>query len=284
MLLTLALTACGTSARLSQGSVELTVGNFNLRGDLDRGDNSWAMRRPRALDRIRAAGYDLFGTEECYGYMLEDVRREVSEYEFYGQCTGDRTGTYSALFYRKDRFDLLDKGDFWMSDTPDRISNGWDLNHLRICSWGKLRDRASGRVFFFFNTHLDNDGRKSAPEAEELRTRCTRLILSRIRAIAGDAPVLLTGDLNDPPEREAIRLLTIEGALQDAFVASETAPEGPVGTFHDYKPSLKNDWRIDYILASPQFRIRSYRCVDTDLTEGHCASDHYSILAKLVLK
>lgn len=278
----LLIASCGTVRKVQSVPVELTVGNFNLRGDIDKGDNSWKMRRPRAIARIRAAGYDVFGTEECYGYMLEDVRVDVPEYEFYGQCTGDKTGTYSAFFYRKDRFDLVESGDFWFSPTPERISNGWGLNYLRICSWGKLREKASGREFYFFNTHLDNRGKKSAEDAQKLRTKCAQLLVARIREIAGDVPAILTGDLNGAPDSDAIRTLT--ELLQDSYVASATPPEGTVGTFHGYKPSPANASRIDYILASPAFKVGSYTCCNTDMTEGHCASDHYNIIAKLTLE
>jgi len=274
--------SCGTVRKVPAGPVELTVGNFNLRGDIDKGDNSWKMRRPRAVERIKAADYDVFGTEECYGYMLEDLRSEIPEYEFYGQCTGDRTGTYSAFFYRKDRFDLLESGDFWFSPTPERISNGWGLNYLRICSWGRLRDKTSGKEFYFFNTHLDNRGKKTVEEAVALRTKCAGLLVGKIKEIARDVPAILTGDLNAAPDSEAIKLLT--ESMHDAYLATATPPEGPSGTFHGYKPSYSNKSRIDYILASPAFDVQGYRCVDTDITSGHCASDHYSIIAKLVLK
>ena len=282
LLCVLLLASCGTVRKVPATPVDLIVGNFNLRGDIDKGDNSWKMRRPRAVERIKAANYDVFGTEECYGYMLEDLRSAIPEYEFYGQCTGDRTGTYSAFFYRKDRFDLVESGDFWFSPTPERISNGWGLNYLRICSWGRLREKGSGREFYFFNTHLDNRGKKSVDESTALRTKCATLLVSKIKELAGNAPAILTGDLNAGPDSEAIRLLTEN--MQDAYLATVTPPEGPVGTFHGYKPSYKNSSRIDYVLASPDFEVRSYRCVDTDITEGHCASDHYSITAKLVLK
>ena len=108
-----------------------------------------------------------------------------------GRDDGEDAGEHSAIFYKTSRFDLLDKGNFWFSETPDVPGKGWDATCCnRICSWGKFRDKESGQGVLFFNSHYDHQGKVARRES-------SKLLIARIKQIAGtDATVFATGDFN----------------------------------------------------------------------------------------
>src|SRR5690606_13725588 len=128
--------------------------------------------------------------------------------------------------YKKDKFDLLDKGDFWLSETPNIPSKGWDATCCnRICSWGKFRDKESKKEFFFFNANYDHQGKVAQRES-------SKLILKKLKEIAGDTPVFLTGDLNVVPTEEPVQLILGSGLLWDSRHSAAQPVYGTEGTFH----------------------------------------------------
>ena len=146
------------------GRSELNVATFNLRMDTEKdGVNAWPNRKEMVKGLIRFHDFDIFGTQEGFRHMLD----------------GEDAGEHSAIFYKTSRFDLLDKGNFWFSETPDVPGKGWDATCCnRICSWGKFRDKESGKVFYFFNSHYDHQGKVARRES-------SKLLIARIKQIAG---------------------------------------------------------------------------------------------------
>lgn len=282
ILLSLALilalwSGCGAAAQGEGQKATLTVGSFNLRylNDHD-GDNSWSNRRQLVTDLVSYYHFDFLGTQEGYAEQLRDIDAlEGFDYIGVGRDDGKEAGEHSAIFYRTDRFELLDQGNFWLSETPDVPSHGWDASEcLRICSWGHFRDRESGKALYFFNVHYDHVG-------QEARRQSSHLILEHIRPLVKQGEtVILTGDFNAAPSDEPIRIIRESELLRDSRVVTETKPYGPSGTFHDFDLKNFSDQPIDYIWVSPDVKVANYRTI-TDQDHGRLPSDHFPIMSQI---
>ena len=154
--------SCGQVKQQAPAPEPVNVMSFNIRYDNpeDSLDN-WQYRKDRAANAIRFYDVDILGTQEVLHNQLEDLKQRLPEYGVIGvgREDGKEKGEYSALWYKKDRFNLLDSGYFWLSETPEVAgSKGWDGACERIASWAKLQDKVSGKEFFALNTHLDHVG------------------------------------------------------------------------------------------------------------------------------
>ena len=277
VILVIASLLAGGVVSAQQPTQNLTVGSFNLRYINDHdGENIWANRCRMVTDLIAYYDFDFLGTQEGYLEQLRDIDAlEGYDYIGVGRDDGKEAGEHSAIFYRSDRFDLLDQGNFWLSETPEVPSHGWDASEcLRICSWGHFRDRVSGKALYFFNVHYDHVGK-------EARRQSSHLILSRIRPLLDRGEtVILTGDFNAGPDEEPIRILREAALLRDSRTISQTKPYGPSGTFHDFDLTNFADEPIDYIWVSPDVRVDNYRAI-TDQDHGRLPSDHFPIMTHL---
>jgi len=262
---------------VAQKKKEIRVATFNLRMDTPRdGVNAWQHRKENVKALIRFHDFDIFGTQEGFVHQLKDLL-EITEYAYIGGGRDDglSAGEHSAIFYKTDRFKLLDSGDFWLSETPDQPGKGWDATHNRICSWAKFKDANTKQAFYVFNVHFDNKGMVARRESG-------KLMVQKIREIAGNAPVICTGDFNSTPEIEPIK--NMQTILNDSYVVTAMPPYGPVGT------STKNTFsldaplkdRIDYIFVSNHFSVLKY-AVLTDAREQRYSSDHLPALADVVI-
>lgn len=266
-------TAFARAAEKGEKKEVLKVGTFNLRMDTPAdGENAWSHRKELVKDLLRFYDYDLFGTQEGFTHQLDGIL-ELGTYRYIGagRDDGQQAGEHSAIFYRADRFDVLEEGNFWLSETPEKPGLGWDATCCnRICSWGKFEDRKSGKQFYFFNVHFDHEGVVARRES-------ARLMIDRIRRIAGDRPVFLTGDFNANPTDEPIRILEESGLLKDAYKITEQPPFGPVCTYHGYDSTVNTEERIDYVWVTKTIRIDKYRVL-THTLYGRTPSDHFPVL------
>lgn len=252
----------------------ITAASFNIRLDTPRdGNNAWQYRRDMVNDLIRFHEFDIFGVQEAFRHQLDDICR-MQEYAVTGTGRdGGSQGEHSAIIYRKDMFTLLDSGDFWFSETPHKVSKGWDATCCnRICSWGKFRHNESGKEFYFFNSHYDHQGKVA-------RRKSSELLLEKIREIAGDAPVFAVGDYNAEPQSEPLVTLLKSGELLDAYQTTMVPPYGTVGTFHNYKLEGPFEKRIDHIFHTKGITIRKYATLN-ETPGGRFPSDHYPIMVK----
>jgi len=260
----------------AQEGKSLNVATYNLRynnpGD---GVNAWPNRKEQVKALIRYHEFDIFGTQEGLIDQLNDLC-EMKEYTYVGggRDDGGQAGEHSAIFYRKDRFKLIENGDFWLSETPDKPSKGWDATCCnRICSWAKFRDMEAKKDFYFFSVHFDHQGVQARKESG-------KLMVEKITEIAGAAPVFCVGDLNSTPETEQIR--TMKSLLHDSREVSALAPYGPEGTFNsfDFNAPMKN--RIDYIFVSDEIKVLKY-AVLTDSYQQRYPSDHQPVVIKTMI-
>lgn len=255
----------------------LKVMSFNVRYDnpADSGNN-WQYRRDRVANAIRFYGADIVGTQEVLHNQLEDLRSRLSDYSMVGvgREDGKQQGEYAALWYKKERFELVDSGNFWLSQTPEVAgSMGWDGACVRIASWARLRDRKSGRELIALNTHLDHVGVVARSEG-------VRLILNRVDSLRGDLPAVVTGDFNSSPNSDVVAHVT--GAetphhLIDARTVAEVV-YGPDWTFQDFGRIATNDReRIDYVFTAGPLKALTYGVL-TETDNDRWLSDHCPVL------
>lgn len=251
----------------------LKIATFNLRMDTPSdGENARFHRKDMVNDLIRFYGFDLFGTQEGFTHQLNDILR-LSDYRFIGvgRDDGKDAGEHCAIFYRSDRFKVLDQGDFWLSEHPEKPGRGWDGTCCnRICTWGKFEDLKNHKQFYFFNVHYEYEG-------DVARRESSNLMISRIKSIAGNQPVFLTGDFNAFPTEEPIRILNDSGFLNDSYKITKEAPFGPVCTYHGYDSTIKTEERLDYIWVTDSIQIDKYGVL-TNTLYGHTPSDHFPVM------
>lgn len=260
----------------SQNKKPLLVASYNIRYDNPNdGVNSWSNRKEEVKALISFYDFDIFGTQEGLIGQLQDIAG-LEQYAFTGngRDDGQQAGEHSAIFYKKARFKLLGAGNFWLSETPDVPSMGWDaVCCKRICSWGKFEDLSSGKKFYFFSVHFDHQG-------VEARRQSGKLMVRKITEIAKGLPVICVGDFNSTPETEQIAAM--QTILNDACKVSEQPPYGPVGTTNSFKFDAPMKSRIDYIFVSKQITVQKYGVL-TDSYDRKYPSDHQPVVAKMVI-
>lgn len=256
--------------------VMVNVATYNLRLNTDDdGPNAWPHRREAVKALIRYHEFDLFGTQEGQPEQIDELAA-MTEFAHVGVGRDDglRGGEHAAIFYRTSRFGLEIHGDFWLSQTPDRPSKGWDATCCnRIATWARFADRSNGRRFYVFNVHFDHQGAVARRESG-------KLMLRKIKEIAGTAPVICLGDFNSTPDTEQIHALS--AALTDAYTASRTPPYGPLGTFNGFKLDAPMTERIDYVFVSAPWRVLKYGVL-SDSLGGRYPSDHHPVAVRLAL-
>jgi len=255
----------------------LTIATFNIRyaNQSDSG-NLWVDRAPVVANLIRFHDFDVFGIQEGLKPQLDDISTALPEYARYGigRDDGKEGGEHSAIYYLKDKYTLVDKGDFWLSETPDKPGKGWDATCCnRICSWVYLKDIKTKKMFYAFNVHFDHQGKIA-------RVESGKLMVQKIKEIAGDKPVVLTGDFNGDRNSEWYKTIANSDILQDVH--------GKV-KFPYQNNSSSNGFRtprgmrvIDHIFLSKQFTAKKWGIL-TDTYFGKYPSDHFPVVAVLEL-
>ena len=235
---------------------ELTVGTYNIRnrneGDSINGE-IWTRRCKVLCDQINWERPEVFGTQELLHRQIGDMLQNLDGYEYIGigRDDGKQAGEYSAIFYKKDRVRLIDSGNFWLNETPDRPALGWDAACIRICTWGRFLDLHSGKEFLFLNLHMDHVGRIARREA-------AKLISQRIQQMSeGRRLTILTGDFNVDQHDEIFNIFTQSGLLKDCYEAARLR-FAENGTWNDFKQKRFTDSRIDHIFVSTKTKVDAY--------------------------
>jgi endonuclease/exonuclease/phosphatase family metal-dependent hydrolase len=256
----------------------VTVGSFNVRYDNPRDSgNLWSTRLPRVAALIAFHDFDIVGTQEGLQHQLEGMQALLPGYTYYGigRDDGALKGEHSAIFIKKDAFTILDKGDFWLSETPTQPGFGWDARINRICSWVLIQHKVTHKKMYCFNVHYDH-------QAMIARKESSKLILEKIKTIAGNAPVILTGDFNGDHSSEWYQLIANSGNLLDTY-KRVALPYKPNGTFQGFGPNLNPDQVIDHIFTSSHFTVSRWGVL-TDSYNGKFPSDHFPVLAQITLQ
>ncbi len=273
-LVTLLLSSgCTTTKIPSSQTAQLTITSYNLRMDTPNDkEDAWPNRKEMVKSIFTFYDWDICGTQEGFKHQLDGIL-ELNNYSYIGvgRDDGVDAGEHSAIIYKKDKFTVLDKGNFWFSQTPEVPSKGWDATCCnRICSWGKFLDKTSGKSFFVFNVHYDHQGR-------EARRESSKLLLKRIKSIAGASPVFVTGDFNASPSNEPIQIIYNDGLLADSKQIVKSKPFGTNGTFNSFKVSNASNERIDYVWVSKNISVQKYGVIN-HIERGHFPSDHFPVM------
>lgn len=260
-------------------SQPIIVGTYNLRYD-NPGDsgNLWKDRLPVVASLIQFNKFDILGTQEGLENQLEDLSARMPEYERYGvgRDDGKQAGEHSAIFFRKERFELMDSGDFWLSETPGKPSKGWDAKCCnRLCSWVHLRDKdMNTKTITVYNVHFDHQGVKAREES-------ARLVDSMIRRKTGFADVILMGDFNGGRHSDAYEAIDqnwIPDTYRKAAIIHEHNP-----SFNNFGRNLESAEVIDHIFVSNTFRVSRWGIIG-DSYHGKYPSDHFPVLTELEYK
>ena len=252
---------------------------FNIRYDNPADSlNNWQYRKDTVARFIKAQNLDIVGMQEVLHNQLEDLKARLPEYAEVGvgREDGKTKGEYAPLFFKKDRFEVLDSNTFWLSQYPDSVGFiGWDGACTRIATWAKLKERETGKIFMAVNTHFDHVG-------VEARTKGALLIIEKIKEIVGDRPAVLTGDFNVSDEWDAYKTITTnEFVMKDAFKIAEKK-EGVDYTFHDFgRIPADSCEKIDYIFVTPQIKVTDAFIPQEPQGETGFVSDHNPHVATL---
>jgi endonuclease/exonuclease/phosphatase family metal-dependent hydrolase len=257
----------------------LKVMTYNIRLDADSdGTNAWPFRKEYFSSQIQFYNPDVFGIQEAKPNQVIDIATALLEYNNVGiGRDGIGQGESSNIFYKKERFTVKESNTFWLSETPNTISKGWDAALNRVCTYALFKDLKTKQLFWVFNTHLDHIG-------EQARTKGIELILSKIKELnTKKYPVILMGDLNSEPQDD--RILLLKKAMDDTRAVSIEKPFGPSGTFNNFKHNEPVTKLIDYIFISKNsiLKVKKY-AVLSDSKDLKYPSDHLPVYVEINLK
>lgn len=263
----------------AQARAPLAAMSFNIRyGTAKDGENAWPLRREFLIDVMREQAADVVGLQEALDFQIDEITAALPMYGVIGvgRDDGARKGEYTAILFRRERFQVSDAGTFWFSDTPDVIaSTSWGNRITRICTWARLVDR-DGRAFWLYNVHLDHQSQPS-------RERSVALLRKRIdeRRLPGE-PVVVMGDFNAGEQNPAIAPMKAGGAFVDTFRVRHP-DEKTVGTANSFDPARIQGEKIDYIFVPAGTEVTRAEIVRTT-RNGRVPSDHFPVVAHIRLK
>ena len=240
------------------------------------GERSPENRTPLVIENIRRYMPDSFGIEEADEGWVERIAEAMPEYAYVGKgrnFTGG--GEASPVFYKKDKYELVDSGTFWLSRTPERPSHGWDAMMNRVCSYAVLKDKETGFVYAHFNAHFDHIGKIA-------RLESVSVVADMISKKCLGIPVVFSGDLNDDEGSDMYNRI-LECGMRDTKFIAETADN--CGTYHGYSEATESARTkpIDFIFVNAfASEVKSYT-VDRTQLNGMYASDHHPVIVEMTL-
>ena len=251
-------------------SQELKIMTYNIKyANENDGVNSWSKRKNWITSQVQFYEPDIMGVQEAVNSQLVYFADNMENYKVLGVGReGAEKGEFSALFYKTDKFEVLSSDTFWLSETPNNISKGWDADYNRICTYALFQNKETDQKFYVFNTHFDHVGDKARLESSKLITRKIQELNKE------ELPVFLMGDFNMEPEAEGITIVL--DALKDSKAEAEIT-FGPNGTFNGYNFNEVATRRIDYIFVNEKVNVIKY-AVLTDSKDLRYPSDHFPVM------
>lgn len=252
-------------------NTELKVMSYNIRlGSANDGTNSWAMRYTATGEMLDDQKPDVFGVQEALDYQVRYIE-EMCGYEYVGvgRENGKSEGEHMAIFWNKKTVSMLKWGTFWLSETPEEPSMGWDAACRRTATWALMKDKRTGKKFYFINTHLDHKG-------AEAQKNGLKLIVDRLSEINPDGyPMVLTGDFNITPDNKALTELDVK--MQSARKIAEKTD-----SLDTYNGWGRGSGVIDYIYVSGFSSCPEFQTVVKRYNDRKFVSDHYPVVARLI--
>lgn len=246
--------------------------SFNIKYDNTSDTiNNWNKRKASLAKLIQHYDADIIGIQEGLHNQVDYLNNALNGYSYVGvgRDDGQQKGEYSAIFYNSDKFKVLKTNTFWLSETPEKVSVGWDASLERICTYALFENVRTKKQFWVFNTHFDHRGKQA-------RVNSAQLIYKNIKEInTTDLPVILMGDLNLTPDTEPIQFL--KKNLTDALEISQKPFYGPIGTFNGFDQDRIMENRIDYIFVN-NIDVLSYTHIDDRMPNNMHISDHLPVM------
>jgi len=251
---------------------------YNIRYDNPRDmENRWELRKEFLTDQVKFFEPDIMGIQEGLHHQVKYIDNSLGKYDYtgVGRDDGKTKGEYSAIFYKSQKYNVHKSFTFWLSETPQKVSVGWDASMERICTCTLFEEIKSKQKFWVFNTHFDHIG-------DLARLNSAKLIIKKIDELNNQKfPVILMGDLNLKPESEAIKYIT--NHMNDSYLAASHS-FGPDITFNGFNYNFTDSKRIDYIFTSKTgIEVLKY-AVLTDSKNQKFPSDHFPVIIEIVLK
>lgn len=260
-------------------SQNIKVMSYNIRVDFGGdGVNNWEFRREFLADQIQFYNPDFIGTQEGKIHQLQYIDSTLTQHKYIGHSrdNSETEGEFCAILYNQIKFKCLSTATFWLSETPDQKSKGWDAAYERICTYGLFEEIKSKKQFYVFNTHLDHIGEKA-------RTKSAELVVQKMKAInTKNLPIIFTGDFNS--EANSAAYSYISRHLNDSKTVSKTKSFGPSGTFNAFDFSKPVNILIDYIFTSKNNIDVNKHAVLSDSKDCKYPSDHLPVYTELYLK
>lgn len=294
-----AVLLCGCACVETPEPADFTVASFNVGFCKDPSDvRRWDVRKNLIMPLVEFHGFDIVGMQEPMGFQVDYLAAQSDKYAVAGQIVRNLTlaevseksaaknidnmlrNMNNPIFYRRDKFELLDSGKFYFSETPDKAERGFggQFDSIRSCVWAKFRHIESGREFHFFNIHLcvEKYAKWHKPAAE--------LLVKKIREIAKGGTFFVSGDFNETRSQPASLVMRGSSIAKDARENSLSKPYGTTrSTFNNYKNVSEGDMPIDFIYVSNDVAVLNFGTY-TDHVDGLVPSDHYPISARIVLR
>jgi endonuclease/exonuclease/phosphatase family metal-dependent hydrolase len=271
------------------GGLELSVMTFNIRyGSADDGENRWEKRREMVFDVVRRYRPDVLGLQEALKFQIDEICAATPEYAMIGvgRDDGKTKGEYSAILYRRDRFEVEENGTFWLSDTPETPGSiTWGNACTRICTWGRFVEKKSGKAFYHYNLHLDHVSQPS-------REKSMVLVAERIAGRKKPDAFIVSGDFNSGEKNPVVLFLKgerkgkgdveVENPVRVVDTFRVVHPEAEkVRTAHGFNGTDTGE-KIDYILTTPDAKVLGAEILH-DNTDGRYPSDHFPVTARVRL-
>ena len=268
------------TAYCNAGAQQINVMTFNIRYN-NPGDslNAWPYRKDKVASQILYHDVQLLGVQEALYDQMEDLKQRLPKFKYLGvgRTDGKQAGEYSAIFFDTTKLTALKYETFWLSETPTVPgSKSWDAAITRIVTWAKFKEKKSGKIFYAFNTHFDHIGKVARRES-------AKILIQKVKDIAGKTPAVITGDFNAVPTDEPVQVITDVSNnlhLTNSIEKSITPHYGPTGTFNSFGPKERTDEPIDYIFLKNNWKVIKHATISQSWN-GRFASDHFSVLATL---
>lgn len=255
----------------------LTIATYNIRLDLaSDAPNNWDNRKEALASVVLFNEVEILGVQEALHHQMVQLKNLLQDFDYTGVARDDgaEKGEYSAIFYNRNLYKLINSGTFWLSESPEKPSKSWDAALARICTWAILEQKSSGKKLMVLNTHFDHIGKVA-------RTESAKLILKKAAELnTQNLPLVLMGDFNATEVEEPIQLLS--AALKDV---SKEAPVKMLatGTFNAFKWNETPTNVIDYIFLNEGFKPLRYGVISQSNDQRY-PSDHFPVLVELSWK
>ncbi len=276
ILATIALIQVPTSNVRAKGQDEIRIVSYNLKNGESDLDTTFSSRKQVIVKQLLAYDADSIGVQEADWPWMDSgsgLPALLTGYDYVGigRDPGG-SGEYASIFYDSDKYNVIDSGTFWLSETPDQVSIGWDASTYRICTWVILENKVTGYQYAHYNTHLDHEG-------EEARKKSIELILAELDKQT--LPFVLTGDFNFTEGSSNYK--TITANYDDSKkIANHSMSHGTINYFLKF-----NTWLINIVIdfafldESDWGSVVEYQVDNTYRLDKNPVSDHFPVIVTL---